>query len=67
MCSHEGWESFARRFQEAVDADQLREFVEEALVRIEAFAEEFTSRACAPEDASWVRGCGRRSRTEWVA
>jgi hypothetical protein len=67
MCSHEEWKGFTRRFQEAVDEGQLREFVAEALVRIEAVAEELASRACAPEDASWVRGCSRRSRTEWVA
>jgi hypothetical protein len=67
MCSHEEWERFARRFRDAVDDGQLREFVETTLIRIEAFAEELASRACASEDASWVRGCGRRSGTEWVA
>jgi hypothetical protein len=67
MCSHRDWESFGRRFQEAVDQDQLREFVAETLVRIEAFVDELASRARMPDDASWVRGCRRRSRTEWVA
>jgi hypothetical protein len=67
MCSSREWERFGRRFQEAIDPDQLREFVAETLVRIEAFVDELASRACAPDDATWVRGCRRRSRTEWVA
>jgi hypothetical protein len=67
MCSYREWESFSRRCQEAVDEDQLREFVAETLVRIEALVDELTSRACAPEDAGWVRGCRRRSGTDWVA
>jgi hypothetical protein len=67
MCSHREWESFWRRFQEPADKDQLREFVAKTLDVIDAFAEELTSRARAADDASWVRGCRRRSRTEWVA
>jgi hypothetical protein len=67
MCGHRKWESFGRRFQEAVDEAPLREFVAETLVRIEAGVEELTSSAYAPEDASWVRGCRWRSWTEWVA
>jgi hypothetical protein len=39
--------SFARRFQEAVDKDQLREFVAETLEPIDAIVEELTSRARA--------------------
>src|SRR2546429_636709 len=67
MCSHQEWESLRRRFQEAVDEGELREFVDDAVARVEAFVEELKSRAFAPEDDYWVRGCGRRSRTEWVA
>ena len=67
MCSHQEWESLRRRFQQAVDEGQLREFVADATARIEAFVDELKSRACAPEDADWVCGRGRRSRTEWVA
>jgi hypothetical protein len=67
MCSHQEWESLKSRFQEAVDEGELREFVADAATRIEAFVEELKSRGCAPDDADWVRGCRRRSRTEWVA
>jgi hypothetical protein len=67
MCSHQEWESLRRRFREAVDEGELREFVADAVTRIEAFAEELRSRGCAREDDHWARGCGRRSRTEWVA
>jgi hypothetical protein len=67
MCSHREWESLRHRFQEAVDEGEWREFVADAVTRVESFVEELRSRARAPEDADWVRGCGRRSRTEWVA
>lgn len=67
MCSQQAWESLGRRFEDAVDEGQLREFAADALARIEAFVEELRCRACAPEGADWVRGRGRRSRTEWVA
>jgi hypothetical protein len=66
MCSHQEWESLRRRFQEAVDEGELREFVADAVSRVAAFVEELRSRGCAPGDADWVRGRGRRSRTEWV-
>ena len=50
MCSHEEWERFTRRVQGAVDEGELREFVADAVARIEALVEELKSRACAPED-----------------
>ena len=67
MCSHQEWDSLRRRFEDALDDGQLREFVADALASIEAFGEELRCRACAPEGADWVRGRGRRSRTDWVA
>lgn len=67
MCSHQEWERFTRRIQEAVVEDELREFVADAAACVEAFLEELKSRARGPEDADWVRGYGRRSRNEWVA
>ena len=67
MCSQQEWESLRRRFEDAVDDGRLREFAADAVASIEAFVEELRSRACAPEGADWVRGRGRRSRTEWVA
>jgi len=67
MRSHREWQSFGRRFQEAVGQDQLREFVAETLVAIDVFVVQLTNRARAPENAGWVRGCRRRSRTECVA
>ncbi len=70
MCSYQEWESVKRRLQ-AVDEDQLREFVADVAACFEAFVDELTSRACAPQGTEWLRGCGRRprtrSRTEWVA
>jgi len=67
MCSQQEWESLRRRFEDALDDGQLRQFVADALASIEAFVEDLRNRACAPEGADWVRGRGRRSRTEWVA
>jgi hypothetical protein len=67
MCSHQEWESLRHRLQEAVSEGELREFVGEAVASVEAFVEELRSRACAPEDAGWACGRGRRSPTEWVA
>jgi hypothetical protein len=68
MCSDQDWESLTRRFQEAVDKGEVREFVAVAVSRVEAFVEELLqSRGCAREGADWVHGCGRRSRTDWVA
>lgn len=67
MCSYQEWESLRRRFQEAAREGEMREFVADAVTRIEAFVEDLKGRGCAPEDTDWVRGCGRRSRTEWIA
>jgi hypothetical protein len=67
MCSQQEWESLKRRFEDALDDGQLRALAADALASIEAFVEELRSRACAPEGTDWVRGRGRRSRTEWVA
>jgi hypothetical protein len=68
MCSHQDWESLGRRFQEAVDKGEVREFVADGMSRVEAFVEELLqSRECAREGADRVRGCGRRARTDWVA
>jgi hypothetical protein len=67
MCSHQEWESLRRRFKEAIDEGELREFVADAAARMEAFVDELKSRSCVPEDADWVRGRGQRSRTEWIA
>jgi hypothetical protein len=66
MCSHQEWERFTRRFEETIGEGQVREFVADAAARIEALVEELKRRACAPEDADWACGRGRRSRTQWV-
>jgi hypothetical protein len=66
MCSHQEWERLRRRFEDAVDEGEVREFVADAVGRLEAFVDELKGRACAPEDSEWVRGCGRRSRAERV-
>ena len=50
MCSHQEWQSLRRRFEEAVEDGELREFVADAVIRVEAFVEELKSRGCAPED-----------------
>ncbi len=67
MCTYQEWERVTRRVQEAVDEGQLREFLADAAARVEAFVDDLKRRACAQEDAGWVRERGRRSRTEWVA
>ena len=60
MCSQQERESLRRRFEDALDEGQVREFVAEALASVEAFVEELKRRACAPEGADWVRGRSRR-------
>jgi hypothetical protein len=67
MCSHQEWESLRRRFQEAIEEGELREFVADAAARVETFVDELRRRSCVPEDADWVRRRGQRSRTEWIA
>jgi hypothetical protein len=67
MCSQQDWESLRRRFEEAVDDGRLRELAADVLSRVEVLVEELRSRACAPSDADWVHGRGRRWRPDWVA
>jgi hypothetical protein len=67
MCGYEQWERFARRFQEAVDEDRVREFVADAISRVETLIEEYKVRACAPEGRDSARPRCGRSRPEWVA
>jgi hypothetical protein len=67
MCGQQEWENVRRRFEDAIDDGELREFTADTLASIEAFVEGLRSRACAPQGADWVGGRGRRSRTEWVA
>jgi hypothetical protein len=67
MCSYQEWERLTRRFQAADVEDDLREFVADAMTRLEAFLEDLKGHACARQDDEWIRGCRRRSRTEWVA
>jgi hypothetical protein len=66
MCSHAEWEHLARRVEESIDEGHLRDFVSDAAARLQALIDEIMSCGCAPENAEWVRGRGRRSRTEWV-
>jgi hypothetical protein len=66
MCTYHHWERLRRGFLEAVDEDQLREFVADAAARVEALVDEFRSRASGVENADWVCGRGRRSGAEWV-
>jgi hypothetical protein len=67
MCSHEEWERLTHRFEEAIDEGQVREFVADAIARVETLIEEFKAGTCSPEHREWGGGCGRRSRPEWVA
>ena len=67
MCTYQEWERVTRRVQEAVDEGQLREFLADAAARAEAIVDDLKRRACTQEDPRWIRGRGRRSRTEWVA
>jgi hypothetical protein len=67
MCNHEEWQNVRRRVEQAVDENQLRELVEDAAARVEALMDQLKRSGCWSQDAEWVRGRGRRSRTEWVA
>jgi hypothetical protein len=67
MCSHQEWERLARRFQAAIDEDGVREFVADALTRVEALVEELNGWACSSENPDGASRCGRRSRPDWVA
>jgi hypothetical protein len=66
MCSRTEWESFARMVENAVEEGPVRELVRAAADRIDALIEEAMRWRCAPQDADWVWGTGRRSRPEWV-
>jgi hypothetical protein len=58
---------FTARFREAIDEGPVREFVEDAVARVEALIEELRAGACGPEDRDWACGDRPRSRPEWVA
>ena len=58
MCSHQDWESLRRRFQDVVEEGELREFVADAVSRVEAFVEE----AQEPRLCSRGRGLGSGMR-----
>jgi len=66
MCSYAEWERLVRRVEETVGEGHVRDLVSDAAARIDALIDEIMGRACAPENAEWVRGRGRRSRPEWV-
>jgi hypothetical protein len=66
MCGHAEWEQFAHRVEESLDEGPLRDLVSDATAGVQALIDEIMSCACAPENAEWVRGRGRRSRPEWV-
>ena len=66
MCSCAEWENLVRRVEEAVEEGRVRDVVSDAAGRMDALIDEIMGWACAPEDAEWVRGRGRRSRPEWV-
>jgi hypothetical protein len=66
MCSCAEWENLVRRVEEAVEEGRVRDAVSDAADRIDALIDEIMGWACAPENAEWVRGRGRRSRPEWV-
>jgi hypothetical protein len=67
MCSYQEWERLTRRLQEGIDEGPLREFLADAVARVELLGDELKGWSCAPENADWACGRGRRSRTEWVA
>jgi len=66
MCSRAEWDCLVRRFEDAVEEGQLRDFVSDAVVRIDALIDELAAWACPPENAERFRGCRQRSRAEWV-
>jgi hypothetical protein len=66
MCSSAEWEGFVRRVEEAVEEADFRDLLSDAAARVDVLLDEIMGWACAPENAEWVRGRGRRSRPEWV-
>jgi hypothetical protein len=67
VCSYEQWETLAHRFQEGFEEGQLRQFLADAVDRVEALLDELTCCACARENRDWASGRGRRTRPEWIA
>jgi hypothetical protein len=66
MCSRTEWDCFVRRFEDAAEEGQLRDFVSDAVARIDALIDEITAWARPPENAERFRGCRQRSGPEWV-
>jgi hypothetical protein len=66
MCSRTEWDCFVRRFEDAVEEGQLRNFASDAVARIDALIDEISAWACPPENAERFRGRRRRSQPEWV-
>lgn len=66
MCSNAEWEKLRRRVEDAVDSEDLRGFLSEAAVRVEALVDEIKVWNCATENTEWVRRCQPRSRAQWV-
>jgi hypothetical protein len=66
MCSHAEWENVRRRVEDAVESEELREFLSEAAARFEALVDELKDWTCAGENAEWTRRCRSRSRAQWV-
>jgi hypothetical protein len=66
MCSHAEWEKLRRMVEDAVDSEDLRDFLSEAAVRVEALLDEIKDRTCATENTEWVHRRQQRSRAQWV-
>jgi hypothetical protein len=66
MCSQREWEKLRRRVEDAVESEDLREFLSDAAAHVEALIDEIEAWTCATEDAEWVRRCHPRSRAQWV-
>jgi hypothetical protein len=66
MCSRAEWDYLVRRFEDAVEDGELRDFISDAVACIDALIDEITAWACPAEKAEWVRGRRQRPRPEWV-
>jgi len=66
MCSDAEWEKLRRRVEDAVESEDLRDFLSDAYACAEALIDEFKVWTRGPENAEWLRGCRARRRPEWV-
>jgi hypothetical protein len=66
MCSQPEWDRLRRRFEDAIESEDLRYLISEAAAHLEDLIEEIKVWGCSAENPEWARRRQRRSRPEWV-